>query len=136
MVRVRVVNHLDDLAADIAAIPPAAAKRMPSIVRDGAHAGAQLARDFARESAGAHGKHYPNSITAESKKAFRGFGAGVYSAEYGPVVGRRQGGMSFEWGSRNQPPHLDLNKSADIIGPAFPGEVRNMLRDLFWGAAT
>jgi hypothetical protein len=29
-----------------------------------------------------------------------------------------QGGMSFEFGSRNQPPHLDLNRSADIIGSA------------------
>ena len=134
MASIKVTNHLDDLTRDMAAIPVAAAKRMPGIVRDGALAGAQIARDFARESAGKHGKHYPNAITAEARKAFRGFGAGVYSAEYGPDSARRQGGMSFEWGSRNQPPHLDLNKSADIIGPAFPGEVRNMLRDLFWNA--
>lgn len=133
MASIKVTNHLDDLTRDIAAIPPAAARRMAGIVRDGANAGAQIARDFARESAGAHGKHYPNSITADSEVGLKG---STYSAEYGPDSGRKQGGMSFEWGSRNQPPHLDLNKSADIIGPAFPGEVRNMLRDLFWGAAT
>lgn len=123
-VQIRVTNHLDDLTRDMAAIPPAAAKRMVGIVRDGANAGAQIARDFARESAGKHGKHYPRSITAETRKG--------YSAVYGPVSGRKQADMSFEWGSRNQPPHLDLNKSADIVGPALPGEVRNMYRDLFW----
>lgn len=132
MVSIRVTNHLDDLTRDMAAIPAAVPKRLVGIVRDGANAGASLARDFARESAGKHGKHYPKAITAEVRKPFAGFGAGVYSAEYGPDAARKQGGMSFEWGSRNQPPHLDLNKSADIIGPALDGEVRNMLRELFW----
>lgn len=134
MASIKVTNHLDDLTRDMAAIPVAAPKRMVGIVRDGAQAGASIARDFARESAGKHGKHYPNSITRETRAPFFGFGAGVYSAEYGPDAAKRQGGMSFEFGSRNQPPHLDLAKSADIVGPALVGEVRNMLRDLFWNA--
>ncbi|MCM0622716.1 hypothetical protein [Nocardioides bruguierae] len=134
MSRIRVVNHLDDLARDTRAIGPFVARRSVGIVRDGAQAGSSLARDFARESAGRHGKHYPRSIRPETSKPFFGFGMAVYSAQYGPVASARQGWMSFENGSRNQPPHGDLAKSADIVGPALPGEVRNMLREAFWRA--
>lgn len=56
----------------------------------------------ATATAGEHGKHYPNAITTEMKLA--GFGIAV---ETGPESGLPQGGMSFEYGSRNQPPHLD-----------------------------
>jgi hypothetical protein len=35
---------------------------------------------------------------------FAGFAIEV---ETGPERGMKQGGMSFEFGSRNQPPHLD-----------------------------
>lgn len=56
----------------------------------------------ARGTAGEHGKWYPDSITTEMK--FAGFGLEV---ETGPERGMKQGGMSFEFGSRNQPPHLD-----------------------------
>jgi hypothetical protein len=40
--------------------------------------------------------------------------------------------MSFEYGSRNQPPHLDLNKSADLIGPQLAKDAGNLLDSLFW----
>jgi hypothetical protein len=40
--------------------------------------------------------------------------------------------MSFEGGSRNQPPHNDLAKSADIMGPKLELKV-NLLPDRwFW----
>lgn len=58
-------------------------------------------RDNARQTAGVHGKHYPDAITTETRLAF---GIEVVT---GPEKGRKQGGMSFELGSRNQPPHLD-----------------------------
>lgn len=105
---------------------------MTAVVRDGARAGNLLAKDNAKRTAGRHGKHYPNAMSAETKSAFFGFGAGVYSAEYGPVVGRLQGSMSFEFGSRNQPPHFDLAKSADVIGPSLAQEVRQGLDRMFW----
>lgn len=59
--------------------------------------------DNARGTAGAHGVHYPDSITSETKVAF-----GIL-VETGPESGRKQGvmGRGFEFGSRNQPPHLD-----------------------------
>lgn len=83
----------------------------------------------ARATSGAHGKWYPDSITTEMK--FAGFGIEV---ETGPESGRKQGSMGrgFEYGSRNQPPHLDgllamplaavrLDRLADAaIGLALP----------------
>lgn len=59
----------------------------------------------ARNTAGEHGKHYPNAITTEMKLA----GLTSITVETGPESGRRQGGMGpgFEFGSVNQPPHLD-----------------------------
>jgi hypothetical protein len=129
---VHVTHTIGDLARDLAQVPVKAAKECQGIVRDGAKAGAILARANAERTAGAHGKHYPKSITSEQRKPFMGFGASVFSAEYGPDAAKLQGGMSFEYGSRNQPPHLDLARSADVIGPSLGQEVRQMLDRLFW----
>lgn len=59
--------------------------------------------DNARETSGEHGKHYPNSITSETRVAL-----GIH-VETGPDSAMKQGGMGrgFELGSVNQPPHLD-----------------------------
>lgn len=67
----------------------------------------------ARATSGAHGKHYPNAITTE----LRPFALTSIVVETGPESGRRQGGMGrgFEFGSRNQPPHLDGLRA---LGPA------------------
>lgn len=59
-------------------------------------------RDIARTTAGEHGVHYPNSIEATPTIGFSTIGVDI-----GPNAGMKQGGMSFEFGSRNQPPHLD-----------------------------
>lgn len=84
----------------------------------------------ARNTSGAHGKHYPNSITTEMR-----LGALTsIEVETGPESGRKQGSMGpgFEFGSVNQPPHLDglqamplaerrLDRLADAaIGLALP----------------
>lgn len=83
----------------------------------------------ARSTSGEHGKHYPDSITTEMR--FAGFAIEV---ETGPESGRKQGrmGRGFEYGSQNQPPHLDglqamplasarLDRLADAaIGLALP----------------
>jgi hypothetical protein len=62
-------------------------------------------RTNARQSAGAHGKHYPHSITAEK--------VGDTEWEVGPDSALQQGGMGrgFEWGSVNQPPHNDMGQA-------------------------
>lgn len=132
MYRVTVFHTIDRLFDDLKAMPAREAKEMTAVVRDGARIGNQLAKDHARRTAGKHGKHYPNSMSSELIGRF-GYSTGTnYSAEYGPVVGRRQGSMSFEHGSRNQPPHFDLARSADEISPALHREVRAALDRLFW----
>lgn len=132
MARVRVRHGIDDLSSDLAAIPVKATREMRGIVRDGIRVGNRVAKDNARRSEGEHGKHYHKAFSAEMRPTFAGFGTVIHSGEYGPDIARPQGGMSFEFGSRNQPPHLDLARSADLIGPATLGEVGRMVDRLFW----
>lgn len=68
--------------------------------------------DIARGTAGEHGKHYPDSITSEPK-----FALTHIEVEAGPETALPQGGMGpgFEFGSMNQPPHLD---GLSAMGPA------------------
>jgi hypothetical protein len=122
--RITVTHTLHDLAADAAQVPPRAYAEMVHIAAENARTGRDLAKLFARESAGAHGKHYHKAITAEA--------IGPLEWEYGPDAGYPQGGMSFEYGSRNQPPHLDLARSADIIAAEIGDDVQAMFGRLFW----
>ncbi len=130
--RIKVTHDIDDLASDLRKIPVMVVKDMRSVVRQAAITGNTVARDNARRTSGAHGKHYPKAFTWEMRNGL--FGGASFVAEYGPDVARPQGGMSFEFGSRNQPPHLDLAKSADLIGPAFAQEVRGKVDNWFWPA--
>lgn len=68
-------------------------------------------RSNAEATAGEHGKHYPASIDHERK------GGLAIEYEVGPNPGMPQGGMSFEEGSVNQPPHLDGQHAADMVLP-------------------
>jgi hypothetical protein len=128
---IRVTGSLADLERDLRDIAPKAKKEFQGVVREAVKAGTATAKGFARQSAGRHGKHYPASITSSLNRGGGLFG-NVYSGEYGPDPMRPQGGMSFEWGSRNQRPHLDLNRSADLIGYQMPAHVRSVLDELFW----
>lgn len=80
----------------------------------------------AAATSGEHGKHYPASITSETKVSF-----GIH-VETGPDSSMKQGGMGrgFELGSRNQPPHLDGLRA---LGPADAALTRlagNVLDDI------
>lgn len=78
-----------------------------------------LERDWrknATETAGRHGKHYPKSI--KRRMTFGGLGADIE-----PDAGMRQGGMSFEFGSSKQPPHLDGQRALDESAPRFARRV-------------
>lgn len=139
--RVSVTHGIDDLLSDMAAIPPRAVKDMVRVVREGVKTGNTVAKDLARVSAGAHGgvsrkgvRPYVKSFSWEMNPISGGFGAYSISGVYGPDASKPQGNMSFEGGSRNQRPHRDLAKSADLIGPAFLGEVRRLPDNWFWGA--
>ena len=54
-------------------------------------------------------------------------------AEYGPEP-RGQGKLApiLENGSRNNPPHNNLDQSLDLIRPKFQRDVDRMLDGLFW----
>ena len=130
--RIRVHHDLDDLEADFRTIARRAPQEFRGVVRDGLRAGNMLAKESARETAGRHGKHYHRAFTTEMRKPYASVDSIVHSGEYGPDISRPQGGMSFERGSRNQKPHLDLARSADLVGPALAGEVRRLPDRWFW----
>ncbi|HKY58304.1 MAG TPA: hypothetical protein VJL80_09725 [Aeromicrobium sp.] len=132
MAKVNVSHGIGDLKRDLSRIPPTFYREGRKLITEGAKVGNSLAKDNAKRSSGRHGKHYPKAFTADRAKSFVGFGGGVIQAEYGPDSHKRQGDMSFEDGSRNQRPHNDLRKSADVIGPALVGETRMMLDGMFW----
>jgi len=78
----------------------------------------------AKATSGKHGKHYPNSIDFEQRLSFN------VEFEVGPNPFKRQGRMSFEEGSVNQPPHLDGAKAADEVLPRLQKRVERALAGL------
>lgn len=122
--RIRVTHDIDDLASDLRNIAVDSPLDMAETVKKNADSGVRYARSIAKQSAGKHGVHYPKSMTTEAHSPL------VW--EYGPDSAMKQGGMSFEFGSRNQPPHLDLAKSADLIAPRFAKDVERLPDRWFW----
>jgi hypothetical protein len=93
-----------------------------------AEAGAELQRAWksnASLTAGKHGKWYPNSIKVKP--------AGPLAVEVGPTPGMRQGAMSFEFGSRNQPPHLDGQRALDATMPSLKAKVEALMAKSVFG---
>lgn len=121
---ITVVHTIDRLAADLAKIPAKVARELPPVVRRAADDGNDAAKAFAKESAGSHGKHYHKAFSVER--------LGPLEYEYGPDASKPQGGMSFEGGSRNQPPHNDLAKSADTLAEDLSGRVNQAMDGWFW----
>lgn len=117
MPRVRMDENLGDWIGKLDYAAAAAKTQLPDAVETNAKDGRDAAKTFARRTAGAHGVHYPSRIDAEAITPL------VW--EYGPH-GRPQGEMSFEWGSRNQKPHRDLARSADIVGPSLARDVQRL----------
>lgn len=102
------------------------APELRAVFRKGASDLKDLWRDNARKTAGDHGRLYPNAITYETHLT----AAGV-EAEVGPEKDRPQGNMSFEYGSKNQPPHLDGNRAADKVMPLLEQRLAETAEELF-----
>ena len=98
------------LAADFGKASAAVTRGLYSAYKDSGDAFAEDWRANARETSGAHGKHYPNSITSDTRVSTD------IVVETGPETGRKQGrmGRGFEFGSVNQPPHLDGARALPI----------------------
>lgn len=121
-------DEIFELAKDFGAAPAKVTSALYDVYKDSGDAFAEDWADNARETAGEHGKHYPASITSETKVSL-----GIH-VETGPESGMPQGSMGrgFEFGSQNQPPHLDglralpiaerrLERAADVaIGFVLP----------------
>lgn len=87
---------------------------------------AKLQRDWrrnARSSSGAHGKHYPGTITSEQR-----FSTDGPDWEIGPDSSMPQGGMGagFEYGSVHQPPHNDMGQAMVTLEPLFEAAVKKI----------
>lgn len=105
-------SEIYTMAADLSQI---GARSVPAVRTVMAEVGSAFAREWAanaRETSGEHGKHYPNSIDSELV-----FDIGGVSVEVGPNRDKPQGSMGrgFEFGSVNQPPHLDGLRALDGI---------------------
>jgi hypothetical protein len=100
------------LAGDLTGIGARATLALRSPMAAAGEAFAEEWRRNAVETSGEHGKHYPDSITSGFA-----FDAGGISVDVGPETTKRQGGMGkgFEFGSQNQPPHLDGLRALDGI---------------------
>lgn len=122
---IRVEHNIGGLARDLEAMPAKAAGALARTLRSKATEGNRIAADFARESAGSHGKLYPDAFEAEPITAL--------SWEFGPLSDRPQGDMDFEHGSgRQSTPHLDLARAADLIAPELEAAVGRDVDGLFW----
>lgn len=108
-------HRIEVLASDCYKVPAFLYFEVRKVVEKTAKDGNRLAQDYARATARRHGKWYPSAIQPEAQ--------GLLTWVYGPLTHRLQGGMSFEHGSRNQPPHMDLARSADVISPLFERRV-------------
>lgn len=121
MATIRVQHGIDDLASDLAKIPPAAVRGLSKVVRTNVRDGNTLARRYAREKSGIHGKNAWKRLTGEM--------TGALSGEYGwtgdasQIVGA---------GFRNGPPNTDLERTQDIIGPKLAKDAGDVLDNLFW----
>lgn len=102
---ISITTNSSSIVADLGKISGRAFRNVHAAVRLG---GQQVERDWkanATQTAGEHGKWYPDAIKG------RDAGALEYTIE--PDEAMRQGAMSFELGSRNQPPHLDALRAFD-----------------------
>ena len=98
------------LAADFAEVPARLTPALRGPMLDVGNAFADEWRRNAVETSGEHGRHYPNSIDAELVFDLSGI-----SVDVGPNNAKKQGrmGRGFEFGSINQPPHLDGLRALD-----------------------
>lgn len=115
------------LASDLGKISAKSTSAMVGVFKAG---GDDLVKQWAtnaRATAGEHGKHYPNSIDAEMQVSTD------IVIEVGPNPAKPQGGMSFEYGSVNQPPHLDGQRAADTVIPQLERRIDAALGHLLGG---
>ncbi len=118
-------SELLKLAEDLGVDAQRVAEKAYPLVKEQAIAFRNDFRDNARSNSGAHGPHYPRSITAEQNPIRDGV-----EWEVGPESMLPQGGMGrgFEFGSVNQPPHWDMTSAAIAREAKFNAAVDELAR--------
>lgn len=120
------ISDLDRLLEDLEALPDRLVKNQIPAVREARDRLRKEWRSNARKTAPPHGKLYPRAITAD-RVTVHGL---RLETEVGPDADKPQGGMSFELGSKNQPPHLDGMTAARNEEDRFAKGVEDAIGDL------
>lgn len=126
-------SEVYDLAEDLSKV---GARLVPSLRSAFDHLGGVLADRWsanAVETSGDHGKHYPKSITSRPILGVSRVGAEAYADP-----AKRQGSMArgFEFGSRNQPPHLDGLRALRSMEGDVESVVASVIDGTFAAAAS
>lgn len=121
-------SEIYKLAADLSGV---GAKSVPALRGGMSQAGKVVERAWrnnAIQTSGEHGKHYPDSIDSELVFNLTGV-----SVDVGPNAAKKQGSMGkgFEFGSVNQPPHLDGARALSDNEAAVERVIANTLDPLF-----
>lgn len=107
-------GEVSELAFDLERAGPLVQRRLITVGNEWSEDLQDHWRNNAVLTARSHGKHYPKRIDWDR--------IGFLDWEIGPH-GHPQGEMSFEYGSRNQPPHLDGGRALDMELPRLPRRV-------------
>lgn len=123
-------RELNALAVELPELAAATRRATLGVFREAAHELKEKWRAGAKESSGTHGRLYPFAITWDQKASTD------LVFEVGPETGRPQGGMGpgFEFGSTNQPAHLDGQKAADDVIPRLERRILLAAEDVFGDA--
>lgn len=125
--RARARHSIGDLATDLEEIAVETRPAMRGVVRDGLKVGTALARTYAKERSGPHGKDYYKRIDSSMNRGL-GLFSSTISGEYGPrgIPKTDFVGAGFRNGH-----NTDLPRSADVVGPSFLRSVDDAVADLF-----
>lgn len=118
-------RELREFSAEMPRLGAAGAKAITKVLAEGAVELRDQWRENAKETAGKHGRHYPKSIVVWPRISTD------VVFDIGPDPRLPQGGMSFEFGSQNQPAHLDGQRAADEVLPKIQGRATTALFGLF-----
>jgi hypothetical protein len=100
-----ITTNARQVATDLGKIEKVAFAKTRLAVQAGGELVEQRWQANAVESSGQHGVHYPKAVESNM--------TGGLEATVKPNPTMPQGNMSFEYGSRNQPPHLDGQRAVD-----------------------
>lgn len=123
------MSEWGDLGANFGKFTSTDGARLHALVRDEGQDIMEDWRENARKTSGRAASWYVPSIQAKSRRV----GTLHYEAEVSPIG--PGGGVGFEFGSRNQPPHLDGMKAAQVAEERLPKRMLEWIEEALEGWA-